>query len=103
MYPKLYTTEDGEFNSGFFHKKGEGSFLSYQLINYQQKPQQVYAVAEYEYIPELKKDFLDVTLANLVPNCARLETYLEKNVQSFISQDYTVPADGYILNTRKPS
>jgi hypothetical protein len=97
----LYTTDDGEFKSGFFHKKGEGAYLSYQLINYKNAVQEVYAIAEYEYIPELKKDFLDTTLANLVPNCARLETRLEKNVQSFVSSDYIVPADGYILNTRK--
>jgi hypothetical protein len=100
-YNKLYTTDDGEFKSGFFHEKGEGAYLSYQLINYKNTTQDVYAIAEYEYIPELKSDFLDTTLANLVPNCARLETRLEKNVQSFVSSDYIVPADGYILNTRK--
>jgi hypothetical protein len=31
---QLYTTEDGEFQSGFFSKKGETSMLNFQLINY---------------------------------------------------------------------
>ena len=97
---QLYTTEKGDFNSGFFAKKGEQQLLSYQLINYRPEAQEVYVIAEAEYIPELKAGFLDATLANLVPNCARLETFLDKKVQSFVSKDYTVPQDGYILNTR---
>lgn len=97
---QLYTSEDGEFASGFFSKKGEMSMLNFQLINYKPQVQEVYVVAEVEYIPELRSNFLDATLANLVPNCARLETFLEKNVQSFVSQDWVVPQDGYILNTR---
>jgi hypothetical protein len=74
--------------------------LGYQLINYKPTAQEVYVVAEFEYIPQLKAGFLDATLSNLVPNCARLETFLQKNVESFVSADYTVPQDGYILNTR---
>jgi hypothetical protein len=74
--------------------------MSYMLMNYKPTAQEIYVVAEFEYIPELKAGFLDATLSNLVPNCARLETFLEKNVQSFVSADYAVSQDGYILNTR---
>ena len=70
-------------------------------MNYKPTAQEVYVVAEFEYIPQLKAGFLDATLSNLVPNCARLETFLDKNVQSFVSADYTVSSDGYILNTRE--
>jgi len=70
-------------------------------MNYLPTAQEIYVVAEFEYIPELKADFLDATLSNLVPDCARLETFLEKTVQSFVSRDYAVTSDGYILNARK--
>jgi hypothetical protein len=50
---QLYTSEDGEFKSGVILTKGQTIGLTYYLVNYLASQQEVYAVAEIEYIPTI--------------------------------------------------
>jgi hypothetical protein len=98
---QLYTSEDGEFQSGVILTKGQNFGLTYQLVNYKATSQEVYVVAEVEYMPTIPKGWLDATTLNISPtSCDRMEFVLDKKVTSMESADWSVPSDGYILTTR---
>jgi hypothetical protein len=98
---QLYSSEDGEFNSGFIMRKEDMYGLTYQLVNYKNQTQEIYAVAEFEYVSGVPAGFLDASTLNIVPtSCEKIEFKLDQKVKSFTSGDWEVPANGYILSTR---
>jgi hypothetical protein len=106
-----YTSLDGKFNSGYYLSKNTDVLQMIDIVNYNDKPMDIYTVSELEYIPGKPPGLLQansVTIAlgmcdgmagmKLMEPMFKGQTADGNKTFSITGADVNVARDGYFLN-----
>ena len=98
---QLFTTADGAFKTGYYISPTDTLLMMAEVMNYKPQKQDIYIVAEMEWIEGKPEGYLDtMTLPIGVTECDKSEFMITKDRESKSSGDWIVPADGYIITMR---
>jgi hypothetical protein len=95
---QLFTTADGAIKTGYYISPTDNFALMAEVMNYRPQKQDIYIVAELEWIQGKPDGYLDtMTLPISVGECNKAEFMIPQDRYSKSSRDWIVPADGYII------
>jgi Stress up-regulated Nod 19 len=101
--PNMFTTPDGNFNSGYLVGSRQMVAMQAELVNYKKEVQKVYVTVDYEYVKGRADSPADssVTLFSVTgcnfPDYHRDATEKVYNMSSAI---VSLPSDGFIINSK---
>jgi hypothetical protein len=95
---QVFAPNNGSVKAGYYINPTDTLVMIAEVMNYQLQKQDIYIVAEAEWIQGKPQGYLDtVTLPISVGNCNKAEFMITQDRYNQSSGDWIVPADGYII------